>query len=353
MSIKPVLKLVINHQLLALTGSNALLKPFYQLNYLVAAKECGLFELLLDAPKGFEQLAEVYCTDHKGREAMEAWLGLGVRLGYLRLEARGYALKGLAKKLALPQNDAALAWLQEAAGLHSNLISQTVKKLRNREFWNLEDQDGEIIARSSRIMEAFQTEAIDRFFPASGVASLLEIGCGSGFYIKYAANRNPSLVALGLELQPSVADVARRNISEWGLDGRVRIEVGDIRLKVPDERFSVVTLYNNIYYFPVESRVSLLQHIRQFIKPGGFLLLITCCQGGSLGVGVLNLWGAATLTGGRLPSKHELISQLHDAAFQDVQTIRLTPGEELFAFKALPGQEVSQRSRTRSGASQG
>ena len=64
-----------------------------------------------------------------------------------------------------------------------------------------------------------------------GVASLLEIGCGSGFYIKYAASRNPSLAALGLELQPNVADVARRNISEWDLQGRVRIEVGDIRLK--------------------------------------------------------------------------------------------------------------------------
>jgi 4-hydroxy-2,2'-bipyrrole-5-carbaldehyde O-methyltransferase len=340
MSIKPILKLIMNNQLLALTGSKALLKPFYQLNYLVAAKECGLFALLLDAPKGFEQLAEVYCTDDKAREALEAWLGLGVRLGYLGLDPRGYALKGLAKKLALPQNDAALALLQEAAGLHSKLISQTVRKLRNGDLWSLEDQDGEIIARSSRIMEAFQTEAIDRFFPASGVASLLEIGCGSGIYIKYAANRNPSLLALGLELQSNVVDVARRNISEWGLQGRVRIEVGDIRLKAADERFSIVTLYNNIYYFPVESRVSLLQHIRRFIKPGGFLLLITCCQGGSLGVEVLNLWGAATLTGGRLPSTHELISQLHHAGFQDVQTIRLTPGDELFAFKALPGENA-------------
>lgn len=340
MPIKPVLKLMMNHQLLALTGSNALLKPFYQLNYLVAAKECGLFELLLDAPKGFEQLTEAYCTDDKAREALEAWLGLGVHLGYLGLDSRGYALKGLAKKLASPRNDAALALLQEAAGLHANLISQTVRKLRNGELWNLEDQDGEIIARSSRIMEAFQTEAIDRFFPASGVASLLEIGCGSGFYIKYAATRNPSLAALGLELQPNVADVARRNISQWGLEGRVRIEVGDIRLKVPDECFSIVTLYNNIYYFPVESRVSLLQHIRRFIKPGGFLLLITCCQGGSLGVEILNLWGAATLTGGRLPGKHELVGQLHDAGFLDVQAIRLAPGEALFAFRARPGENA-------------
>jgi SAM-dependent methyltransferase len=147
-------------------------------------------------------------------------------------------------------------------------------------------------------------------------------------------------VALGLDLQPKVADAARRNIAEWGLQGRVRIEAGDIRLMAPDERFSIVTLYNNIYYFPVESRVSLLQHVRQFIKPGGFLLLITCCYGGSLGVEVLNLWGAATATGGRLPGRHELISQLHQAGFQDVQTLRLIPGEEFFAFKALPGENA-------------
>jgi 4-hydroxy-2,2'-bipyrrole-5-carbaldehyde O-methyltransferase len=340
MSIKPFLKLMKNNQLQAMTGSNALLRPFYQLNYLAAAKECGLFDLLQAAPKHFEQLAEIYCTGEKAREALEAWLSLGVRLGYLGLDGRGYSLKGLAKKLALPQNDASLALLQEAAGLHSKLITQTVGKLRKGELWNLEDQDGEIVARSSRIMEAFQTEAIERFFPASGVASLLEIGCGSGIYIKYAANRNPSLTAVGLELQPNVAEVARRNISEWGLQGRVRIELGDIREKVPEERFSIVTLYNNIYYFPVRSRVSLLQHIRQFIKPAGFLLLITCCKGGSLGIEVLNLWGAATLSGGRLPGKQEMISQLHQAGFADVEAIRLIPGEALFAFKAMAGENV-------------
>jgi 4-hydroxy-2,2'-bipyrrole-5-carbaldehyde O-methyltransferase len=139
-----------------------------------------------------------------------------------------------------------------------------------------------------------------------------------------------------LELQPSVADVARHYISAWGLQGRVRIEVGDIRLKAPDECFSIVTLYNNIYYFPVENRVSLLKHIRKFIKPDGFLLLITCCQGGSLGVEILNLWGAATSTGGRLPGKRELISQLHHAGFQDVQTIRLIPGETSSPSKRRP-----------------
>ena len=334
MSIKPFLKLVKNDQFLAMAGSGALLKHFYQLNYLVAAKESGLFDLLFNGPRTFEQLAEAYCKEDRAQDALFVWLQLGVRLGYLGLSSRGYALKGLAKRLAQPQNDATLALLQEVAGLHAKLITQTPERLRTGSLWSLDDQDGEIIARSSRVFEEFQTEAIDRFFPSSGVSSLLEIGCGSGFYIKYATQRNPSLTALGLELQTNVAEVARRNIAEWGLQQRVSIEVMDIRAKSPDERFDIVTLYNNIYYFPVEDRVSLFQHLKEFIKPGGFLLLITCCQGGSLGVELLNLWGASTMNCGRLPTKNELVSQLHQAGLRDLQTTRLIPGEEFFAFKA-------------------
>ena len=259
---------------------------------------------------------------------------MGIRLGLLDLGTRGYELKGLAKSLALPQNDAVLSLLQEAAGLHYKLIAETPKRLRDGNLFSLEDQNGEIIARSSRILEAFQSEAIDRLFPASGPVSLLEIGCGSGFYIKHAADANPSLIALGLELQPNVAEVARRNITEWGLAERVKIETGDIREKTPDERYDIVTLYNNIYYFPVEDRVSLLRHIGEFVRPGGFLLLTTCCQGGNLGVEALNLWGAATATGGRLPHRVELVRQLQDAGYKNVKTIRLMPGESFYAFRA-------------------
>ena len=337
MSIKPFFKLLKNDQLSAFTGSSALLKPFYKLVYLVAAKDAGLFELFSRGPVGFEQLAEAYCRNEKAREALEAWLQLGIRLGHLEFSARGYSLKGLARKLALPQNDAMLALLQEVAGLHYNLILKTPEKLRNGELFSLDDQDGEIIARSSRVMEAFQTQAIDRFFPVSGAASLLEIGCGSGFYIKHAAARSPFLRALGLEFQEKVADVARRNIEEWGLQDRVTIEAVDIRKKAPDERFDIVTLYNNIYYFAVEDRVALLRHIREFIKPDGFLLLTTCCQGGSLAVEVLNLWGAATATCGRLPRVDEIISHLDKAGYKNVKAIRLIPAEKFFAFRALSG----------------
>ncbi len=143
------------------------------------------------------------------------------------------------------------------------------------------------------------------------------------------------MTAVGIELQEDVAQVAGKNIRAWGLESRVNVETGDIRAKSPEEQFDIATLYNNIYYFPVEERVDLLRHIGSFLKPGGFLLLTTCCQGGSLGSEALNLWGAATRGAGRLPAEDELVRQLRDAGYQTVKTKNLLPGDRFVGFQAF------------------
>jgi len=78
--------------------------------------------------------------------------------------------------------------------------------------------------------------------PARGAFRLLEIGCGSGVHLRYAAERNSSLTALAVELQPAVAEMARTNLRGWGLESRVKVGTGDIREKAPDEPFDIATL---------------------------------------------------------------------------------------------------------------
>ena len=335
MSFKPFLRLLRDGQLSALLGAVAELKSFYTLTYLAAAGEAGLLNRLASSPATLDSLAEFYAADGRGREALEAWLQMGVRLRLLSLGPRGYSLRALAKKLARPENDPVLAMVEEVVELHHKLITGTIPKLRAGELWTLADQRGELIARSSRVLEAFQAEIIRSTFPARGALRLLEIGCGSGVYMRYAAERNPSLTGLGLELQPAVAEMARTNLRGWGLENRVKVEAGDVREKVPAEPFDIATLYNNIYYFPVDDRVALLGHIGSFLRPGGFLLLTTCCQGGSLGAEALNLWGAATAGAGRLPAEEELISQLREAGYNSVKTKNLLPGDRFVAFQAF------------------
>jgi len=335
MSLKPFVRLMRDGRLTALIGVGKELKSFYKLTYLAALGESGLLKQLANGPATFSAIAEFCGARDHGREALEAWLQMGVRLQLLTLGSSGYTLKGLARTLAKPGNDAALAMAQEVADLHYKLIAGTIPKLRNGELWTLADQDGELIARSSRILEAFQTEAIRQTFPTEAPLRLLEIGCGSGVYLRHAAEHNSSLTALGVELQQDVASFARKNLREWNLDNRIQVEHGDIRAKTPSEFFDIATLYNNIYYFPVADRVALLKHIAGFLKPGGFLLLTTCCQEGSLGSEALNLWGAATAGCGRLPSEEELVSQLREAGYSSVKTFNLLPGDRFMAFQAF------------------
>jgi len=181
-------------------------------------------------------------------------------------------------------------------------------------------------------VEPFQREAIDATFPATEPVALLEVGCGSGVYIKYAAERNLHLSAIGVELQPSVADMARRNIESWNLQERVKIESGDVRVKSFEHPFDIVTLYNNIYYFPVPERVALLGHIREYLRQGGFLVLITGCQGGQATMEILNLWGAATQGCDRLPHTEEMIHQMELAGFVNVKAKNLLPGDSFYMF---------------------
>lgn len=336
MSIKPLFTLFRQKQLGAMVASNALYKPFYKLCYLAALKAGGLMDALNGRVVPFEDLARTYTngSDAKSMEALSAWLQMGCRLRLLSRNDDGYALSGLAKKMARPENDAVLALSQEAAGLHYKLIMETPEKLRAGELWTIGNQDGKLTTRSSLALEAFQLEALRRYLPKTGACRLLEIGCGSGIYMKHAMRLNSRLTALGVELQQDAADVTVRNIKDWGLQDRAKIEVADIRAMKIDAAFDVATLHNNIYYFRLDERVALLSRVKAFLKPSGSLLLTTCCQGGNLGMEALNLWGASNADGDRLPRVGEMVEQLNEAGFTNVDTMRLIHGDGFYAFCA-------------------
>jgi len=121
MSLKPFFRLLRDGRLTALLGVGSGLKSFYKLTYLAAAGEAGLLNLLAAGPATFDFLARFCAADGQGREALEAWLQMGIRLQLLSLGPRGYALRGLARALARPENDPAMAMVEEVAGLHHKL----------------------------------------------------------------------------------------------------------------------------------------------------------------------------------------------------------------------------------------
>ncbi len=210
--------------------------------------------------------------------------------------------------------------------------------LKTNQRWDFHEHDGSLVARSSRTLEPFVLEAIDSFFPPTGPQRLLEVGCGTAVYIKYAAHINPGLTAVGLELQRDVVDLAKENIARWGLNERVTIEFKDIRDYSSPTGFDVVSLHNNIYYFDVNERIDLFSKVNRLLNPSGLILVTTGCTGGSPIIEMLNLWSVTTKGYGRLPSVDEIKQQLQAAGFAEIRSTRLIPGDQYHAFAGFkPG----------------
>lgn len=334
MKIKTLRELWQRGQLRLLLSATRLVKPYYRVAWLAAAARAGLLPRLADGPVPLPQLARDFAPGADDTAGLQTWLDMGVTLGELECSGEEYALRGfLARRLADPANDAIAAILEEITSLHHSLLVETPERLRLGRPFTLDDQDGVLIARSSRVVEPFLHEAIDDVVAPRGTVRLLEVGAGSGAHIRYAAERNPELTALGLELQPEVADLANANLREWGIAERAQVDKGDVRDRAPDASFDLVTLHNNIYYFSVEERPALLRHLKSFLVPGGRLLLTTGCRGGGPTMQALDIWSANTAGCGRLPAVPELEEQLREAGFDDVHSRRLMPGEAFFAFQ--------------------
>src|SRR5262249_60379257 len=126
----------------------------------------GLFATAASAPRRWARRAGELRPALSMREGVEAWLGLGVPPGVLGRGPQGYSLRGmLAKSLARPESDAAAAFVEEVARLHNHLIMETPARLGQQRRFTLADQQGDLIARSSRLAEPFICEAVNEVLP--------------------------------------------------------------------------------------------------------------------------------------------------------------------------------------------
>ncbi len=73
----------------------------------------------------------------------------------------------------------------------------------------------------------FNARAVSKLAPRG--ASVLDLGCGSGQFLAYLAERRPDLSITGLDLSKEMLDQGRRLLENRGLSQRVRLQQGDMR----------------------------------------------------------------------------------------------------------------------------
>lgn len=165
-------------QLAAASGVARLASPLYWACWLAAAGRAGVLAALAAGPLTLEALAQHLGAGAEGHEALRSWLGVGLALGELACSGDTWRLRSAqSRRLAQPQHDAALALLEELVGLHTLLLLETPDRLRQRRPFQLADQDGEVIARSSRIVEPVIHEQVRAAVQGRGPLRLLEVGC--------------------------------------------------------------------------------------------------------------------------------------------------------------------------------
>lgn len=309
-------------------------EAFVRLHFLYAASIAGILGRLGSWTSRGE-LARQINAAHV--DVLDALLEVGVALRELARDGDHFRICGKrSAALAKGRGDALSAVIEECVTYHAAVYRDFPKRLCNGLAGDYLTGKGEMVARSSRVLEPFMVEFVRQRVAGKGAVRMLEIGCGSGVYLRHAAEANPAATGLGIDIQEGVVRETSARLVEWGLDGRFDVLRADIRKPAPElvGPFDLITLYNNIYYFAPEERVALLDGLRKRLRPGGSLALTSMFQAGTTAAANFDLVLRSTCGCSAMGTLGQLVEQLHESRYANVVTDRLIPGQPFYAVTA-------------------
>jgi ubiquinone/menaquinone biosynthesis C-methylase UbiE len=113
----------------------------------------------------------------------------------------------------------------------------------------------------------------------SGVgAKLLDIGCGTGAFLREVKRNYPRLAVTGLDLSAPYLAVARRRLEPWS---RVALtEAAAEAMPFAEAEFDIVSCLYVFHELPARMRRAVIAEIRRVLKPGGVLIFVDSLQTG-------------------------------------------------------------------------
>jgi SAM-dependent methyltransferase len=319
---------------LALVQFRSLMQSHTRLQLAWALVESGVTGLLAE-PRDFESIREA--LEPTRPDLLRSLLDLAVGHGLLSKSNGHYRPRGaLVRALCHPSGAPLADMLGELCLYHGDVIRRLPDRIRGDPDGDYLAQYGPLVAGSSRIVEpflrGFAVEAVGRTEPRR----VLEIGCGSGIYLRHYADAHPGHHGVAVDLDPKVVGLARANLERWGLSERFEVRSEDIRSPSPhlDGPFDVVTSFQNVYYFTAEERVAWFGAVRERLAAGGVLAIASALHDDRPFGAYFDLVLASTSGCYPLPSIEELETELHEAGFEQVDRRRLLLGEALWGLLA-------------------
>ena len=295
-----------------------------RIRFLRAAERIGLIQKLR-TPGIAEEVARALGVTDVG--LLRELLDVGVAVGELRSHDGRYSLKGSrVRALASEGGEALRGFTGELADYRGDVYRDLPAQLFGGERGHYLEEYDELVARASRLLEPFIARFVREIVTKRAPRTLLEIGCGTGIYVRHAAEACPQLSAVGIDISERVSALAGANFTAWGLANRCTALHADIRqpqLARLDGPFDVVTLHNNVYYFSAAERASLFSDLRRRLEPAGRLVVTSIFAGKGLAAAEFDLVLRATAGCWPLPERAELIGEIKRAGFGAIEFHRL------------------------------
>lgn len=325
-----------NPDLAGLARMVGLWRNSMRFHYLYAALDSGLLAALAQ-PHSKEELMDELAVQRP--EFLEALLDMGLALKELKQKGGKYHLRGkISKSLLGPQGDSLSAMVQAEATYYNSVYRHAAERMRGAPSGNYLDTIGNVVARFAKLAEPLLRRFIKEILEGRGTARILDLGCGSGIFLKSAREANPNAVGLGLDMDPQVVQQARDNLNKWGLGAGFEVIEGDIRQPPPQVKgpYDLITMFNLAYYFTPRERAELFQFLRGLLSPDGVLGVASnlASQGKDPAAANLNLANCSIEGLHPLPSLDGLCAELEECGFSKVSPVKIMPGSTFAGIRA-------------------
>jgi 4-hydroxy-2,2'-bipyrrole-5-carbaldehyde O-methyltransferase len=293
----------------------------------------GLFEALRE-PKSAAELAR---RQGLAADLVEAWLRAAHAHGLLTLREGRYALGDFARWLLdAPDASALHAMLDQSELSWAPRLARLPDLMKGAErpvFGTPEEALR--AAAAARLMEQRALAALARVPGARNARRVLDVGCGYGTYLAGLLRRHRDAYGLGVEIDPAVAEEARRVLREAEVWRRAEIRVGDfMSMELPTGSYDLALLNNDVHYFGTAERGALFRRVLERLRPGGTLAVQTPvvrmsrlarALGSAPLVATFDLYLRAHRNLAGLPDPAELAAALREAGFAEAGEIAIVP----------------------------
>jgi len=311
-------------------------KAFVRTHFIYAALETGLLEALR-IPCSREDLLGKLGVERP--EILDALLRLGLSLKEIGCKKELYFIRGKRSRSVISEKGEALAaMIQGLTTYYNSAYRNAADMLRGASLGDDLFKIGSIIGRIGQRNEPLLKTYFSSIISGKNGIRLLDIGCGSGVFLKSAFEVNPNTTGIGIDVDENVVYQAMENLKQWGISDKFEILKADI-LNSSDKIegiYDVITLCNVLYYFPVEKRIDLFKRIRSFLSEDGVVALVNSMESddGDFLTANLNLFNSTARGITVLPDLDKTIDQLKESGLHIKETTKFVPGSEVYGIVA-------------------